>query len=59
MREYDYPSIICEYCWYTDYGCQPVGTGYWNLCEGQYCEETYEEYRDKNPDDTSKLEELF
>ena len=59
MREYSYPSVICNYCAYTDYGGLPVGTGYWNLCEGRFCEEAYYEYKDKNPDDYSELEELF
>ena len=30
----DYPSVICNYCRYTDYGILPVGTAYYNLCEG-------------------------
>lgn len=59
MKEYDYQSIICNYCRYTDYGWYPVGTGYWNLCEGCCCKEAYETYREENPDDTSELEELF
>lgn len=59
MIKYDYPSIICNYCRYTDYGCQPVGTGYWNLCEGCFCEETYKLYKEEHPDDTSELEDLF
>lgn len=59
MSKYSYPSVICEYCKYTDYGYQPTGTGSWNLCEGVYCEEAYNLYKVENPDDDSKLEELF
>lgn len=59
MSKYSYPSVICRYCRYTDYGCQPVGTGHWNMCEGVYCEEAYNLYKVENPDDDSKLEELF
>ena len=59
MRDYDYPSEICRYCKCTDYGCHPIGTGYWNLCEGQGCEEAYKYWKEENPDDDRTLEELF
>ena len=59
MKEYNYPSEICEWCRCTDYGCVNVNTGYWNLCEGQGCEYAYIDWKEANPEDDRKLEELF
>jgi hypothetical protein len=57
----DYPSIICEYCPYTDYGAVPVGTGPHNLCEGRFCEEALEEYNNHvaDEDQFASIEEAF
>ena len=39
----DYPSILCEYCPYTEFGLQPSeyvsGNGTYVACEGRNCEE--------------------
>ena len=40
-------------------GCQPTGTGYWNMCEGCFVKKAYNLYKAENPDDDSELEELF
>lgn len=59
MRNYDYPSEICLYCGYTDYGFAPINTGPWNLCEGRWCEEAYIKWQEDNSDDDRTFEELF
>ena len=57
----DYPSVICNYCRYTDYGILPVGTAYYNLCEGVCCEEALDTYNDaqKDEDKIASLEDAF
>lgn len=59
MQRNDYPSELCNYCPFTDYGLYPLGTGPWNLCEGRFCEEVYEEYIEMNPDEDRSLDEMF
>lgn len=59
MRNYDYSSEICEYCVCTDFGFAPVGTGYWNLCEGLGCMDAYTRWQEHNPEDDRTLKELF
>lgn len=59
MNEYNYDSPICEYCPYTDYGSEPVGTNQYNLCEGVQCEEAYDNYKESNPDDERTLKQMF
>ena len=59
--KHDYPSIICTYCRFTDYGCTscehltPNGVVF---CEGAGCEEAYRDYIDDTGDNTD-LEDLF
>lgn len=60
--EYNYPSILCKYCPYTEYGLQACETvtpisGYVS-CEGSFCEEAYDNYVEETGDNTP-LEELF
>lgn len=59
MSNYNYPSELCEYCACTDYGLAPVNTGPWNLCEDQWCEIAYKDWKEANPDDDRTLEEMF
>lgn len=58
----DYPSILCEYCPYTEFGLQPSeyvsGNGTYVACEGRNCEEAFENYT-KETGDEIPLEELF
>lgn len=59
--EYNYPSVICEYCPYTEYGlksCENYTTNGYISCEGSCCEEAYDNYVDDTGDDTP-LDELF
>lgn len=62
QKENDYPSILCTYCRYTNYGESPCEynspLGY-HSCEGDYCEEAYEDYMCDNPDEERTLEEMF
>lgn len=63
MNDYNYPSAICEYCWYTDYGhssCEfvPPNSHCYSTCEGVGCKEAYEDYVAETGDETP-LEELF
>lgn len=61
MKEYDYPSIICEYCRYTGYGDSPceysTPYGYYS-CEGCNCEEALGYYNDANENKLT-IEEAF
>lgn len=56
---HNYPSVICEYCPYTDYGDKDVGTNQFNMCEGIKCEEAFNNYKNENPDDERILDEMF
>ena len=58
MNKYEYPSIICNYCRYTNYGFEEVGTSPFNLCEGMGCENAYVKYVEETGDNSS-LEDLF
>ena len=33
--------------------------GYWNMCEGCFCEEAYNLYKTENPNYENELSELF
>ena len=59
MKNYNYTSEICEYCVCTDFGCAPVGTGPWNICEGCGCVEAYEDWKEDHPNDCRELEDMF
>lgn len=59
MKVYDYSSEICEYCVCTDFGCAPVCTGHWNMCEGQGCVDAYIRWQEENQEDDRELEEMF
>ena len=38
----DYPSLLCKYCSWTDYGSGLLGTGPYNMCEGAGCESAFD-----------------
>lgn len=62
MREYDYPSVICEYCRYTNCGEFPCeyNTPYgYDSCEGCNCDEALDNYNEENKDNKLTMEELF
>jgi hypothetical protein len=37
-------EVLCDYCFCTDFGTQKVNTNPKNMCFGEHCEETYEDY---------------
>lgn len=51
MKEYDYPSVICEYCSCTEYGelpCEQTTPNGYISCEGCNCEQALDLYNDSN-----------
>ena len=60
--KYDYPSVICEYCPYTEYGDLPcsvvTGDGTYVACEGCCCEQALDNYNDENENPIT-IEEAF
>mgnify|MGYP001714652872 CR=1 FL=1 len=60
MMKYNYPSPICEYCNYTEYGLSPMPGYPTPSCEGMNCKKALEEYNKENPDDAfNTIEESF
>lgn len=58
MKNYSYPSPICEYCYCTGQGLYVVNTNFRDSCEGVGCSEAFEAYKEEGGE-AETIEETF